>query len=264
MSVIITADIPQTQRDLLLDVLAGAQAVAHLIQMAIYWGKYDDAIDRRDAKITKQIEFMQDVQNYKTGADLDMLRCKKDVLASLGVPGVDMCSDAVRCADESEGDGRAVDLKSSHLADQTCEGMPSGWYAHEGTIAAAKGGSHAGGLISNNARRMEEQFRGAKTTLVTQAQHNMKSVFRSSEVLAMYSQGAAIHQGFADIYISGFNSAGAAAGVALGRLAGGTSSGGGPTFGGSISGTPMSPSVGTGAGSGTGSFNSGAGSSVGP
>lgn len=236
MSVTIFDPVRDT-RDQQNDLLIGASIIAHLALMAVYWSKYDDAIDARDAKIDKQIDFMQDVQDYKVDQDLPMLRCKKDILTELALPAVDMCSDAVRCADESEDDGHAIDLKSSHLADQSCDGIPEGWYAHEGTLAAGNAGSHAGGMISNNARRMQEQFRGSKTTLVSQAQHNMKAVFNSGEVLAMYAQGASIHQGFADIYISGFNSAGAAAGVGLGQLASGTQSGN-PTFGGSISSTP--------------------------
>lgn len=208
-----------------LDAATAFQLGLQLIQLAIYWDRYNDAIDDRDEKIDKQIEFMSDIQAYKIGQDLPMLRCKKDVLTQLNLPSVDACRDAVICADESEDDGDAVDLKSQHLADQTCGGIPSNWCAHEGSLAAAKAGSNAGGLIANNAKREQESFRQHKTSMVRTGQQGMKSVFNSGEILAMYSQGAAIHQGFADIFIAGFNSAGAAAGVLLGRLAGGNSTG---------------------------------------
>jgi len=221
----------QNQRDIDLDIATIFQLGLQLGQLVFYWDKYNDAIDARDEKIDKQIEFMQDIQDYKVNQDLPMLRCKKDVLTGLGLPTIDTCSDAIYCADESEDDGRAVDLKSEHLADQTCGGIPDNWCVHEGSLAAAKAGSNAGGAIANNAKREQEAFRQHKTSMVRTAQQGMKSVFNSGEVLAMYQQGATIHQGFADIFISGFNSAGAAAGVLLGRLASGTSTGTDPIGG---------------------------------
>lgn len=237
----------QNVRDTNLDLATIAQIAASIAQMIVFYDLADDAIDARDEKIDAQIEFMEKLNEYECGPDLEMLNCKKAVLTDLGLPSVDMCSDALRCVGESMNDGHAVDAVSQKFVDQSCKSLPTGWGLQEGTLHGAKSGSHAGGLLANSAKRQQEDFIQKKTALVTAGQQGMKGVFKASTVLQKYAQATQIHSGLADLFIQGFNSAGASLGTALGSLSGTTSSG--PTFGGSIPGTG---GIGNSAGGGTG------------
>jgi hypothetical protein len=195
-----------------------AQTIAQFIQLGVYYTLAEEAIDSRDAKIDAQWAFMQKISDYECGPDYEMLQCKKDVLTQLELPTVDMCSDIFKCTFESELDGVAVDAKSEDYASKTCKGIPNGWKMHDGDLFAAQASANIGGLIANSARRQQERFRQQKTDLVRSAQQGMKGLFNANSILAKYAQGAAIHSGLADLFIQGFNSAGAGLGVSLGRL----------------------------------------------
>lgn len=194
------------------------QVIAHAIMMALYYDRATDAMSNRDTEIDKQLDFMQKVSDYEFGADLDMLNMKKAVLSGLQIPAVDMCSDVIFCRSEINEDGEAVDLASTNFIDQTCGGKPHGWGTHDGDLYAAKASGYAGGIVANSARREQEDFRQQKTKLVRAGQQGMKALFNAASIQAKYSQAVAIHSGLADLYMQGFNSAGAGLGVALGRM----------------------------------------------
>lgn len=197
------------------------QVAAQAVQLGLYYDKADEAIDARDNEIDTMQAFQEDLDAYACGADFEMVNCKKAILTDLGLPVTDKCSDAVRYASESLKDGEAVDCKSDHLAQQSCEGIPSGWGTHDGSLFAGRAGSYAGGIIANASKRRTERFREQKTNLVLRAQQAMKAAINSNTILGKYAQATSIHSGLADLFIQGFNSAGAGLGVALGQLAGG-------------------------------------------
>lgn len=203
-----------------LNIFTLIQTGLQIAQLIIYYNKLDDAIDKRDEKIDAQIEWMQELEDYKETQDLPMLNLKASALTALGLPTVDMCGDAVRNASMSVNDGEAVDDKSQTIAGRTCRGVPEGWATHDGGLAAGRAASYAGGMMANSAKRRQEYFQTQKTKIVRAAQQGMKAVYNASDTLAMYSQAVAIHSGFADLFMQGFNSAGAGLGVALGQLAG--------------------------------------------
>lgn len=195
-----------------------AQIALQTAQLIAYYDLADDAIESRDLIIDKTIDFITYLEDKKVSQDLPMLNLKKSVLTGLGLPSVDMCSSAIQFRQESINDGHAVDEKSVNYARETCGGIPSGWGLHEGTLMAAKSTSYIGGMVGSSSKRQQETFRRAKTDLVRNAQAGMKSLFNASEVLSQYSQAQGIYAGLADLFIQGFNSAGAGLGVALGKL----------------------------------------------
>lgn len=194
------------------------QIAASTLQLVAYYNLHDNAVDQRDAKIDDQIAFMTELNEYECGPDLEMLNCKKNVLADLQLPLVDMCSDSVKCKDEILADGKAVDNKSLDFINQSCGDIPDCWGTHDGNLYAAKAASYVGGITANSMRREQENFRQAKTDLVRAGQQGMKAVFNSNTVLAKYAQASSIHAGLADLFLQGFNSAGAGLGTALGQL----------------------------------------------
>jgi len=212
-------------KEIATDIAAYIQLGLQATQMVAYYSAADDAIDDRDDKIDAQLDFMQTLQDLKYNQDLPMVLCKRDVLISLNLPTIDRCFSATEIGIDSRHDGYAVVAKSNQFLDETCEGIPSGWKNHEGLLHSAKSSSYTGGLLANSELRRVEQFRSSKTRLVSTAQAGMKSIFNAGEILNKYAQAAAVHSGLADLYIQGFNSAGAALGANLGRLASGTQPG---------------------------------------
>lgn len=193
----------------------------HATQLGLYYDALDDAVDERDAKIDAQWAFMQQLNNYNINYDIPMLDCKKDILVDLVVPEIQSCGYDPILAFSSNHDALALDQKAQHLADEAC-GVPLGWEMWEGEIHAAKSSSSLLSISAASDKRRIERFRKSKTRLVRTAQSNLKSVFNAGDILSMYAQAASIHSGLADIYLQGFNSAGAGLGVALGKLNNGT------------------------------------------
>lgn len=194
------------------------QTGLQLAQLVLYYDALDDAIDKRDLAIQAQIDWMQELEDLKDSQDLPMLNLKASVLTALSLPGVNLCGDALLQTSKALKDGQAVVEKSEHLAAQSCRGVPNGWGLHDGALKSSLSASHSGALLGNSGKRRVERFRKSKTQLVRAAQQGMKAVYNANDTLARYAQAAAIHTGFADIYIQGFNSAGAGLGVGLGRL----------------------------------------------
>lgn len=212
----------ETTRNTARDVAAGVQIALQTAQLIAYYDAADDAIDARDDKIDAQITFMQTLENLNINQDLPMINCKRDVLVDLVLPEEDTCGVRVEHFTYWFFDGRSIDNKSRDLVDESCGGLPNGWSLHEGQVNSGRSESSAGALMSASGKRRIEQFRRNKTTLVRSAHSGLKSVFNAGDTLSKYAQAAAIHSGLADLYIQGFNSAGAALGVAINSLTSGT------------------------------------------
>lgn len=196
-----------------------------ILQLGIYYSLANSAVKRRDALIDKQKAFTDKLQEYSHGQDWDMAVCKSEVLTDLELPSVDMCSLSVICRDEILNDGTATDNKSLDYISKACGEIPECWGTHDGNLYASKAASVAGGLVANAAKRGLEDFRQRKTDLVRAGQIGMKGVFNANSISTKYSQATQIHAGLADMFMQGFNSAGAALGVALGNVNTSSSSG---------------------------------------
>lgn len=194
------------------------QLVFALAQLIIYWKMFDDAIEDRDRLIDKQMEFIDKLHEYRMNQDLPILRWKKQALG-IPEPSSNPCGNATRFAKETDSDGGAVTSMQFQLSRASCCGIPSGWGLHDGQLAAALGIGSAGSLMEAHAKREALNFKWEKARIVQVAQSSMKAVFNADNVMKYYQQSGAIFQGLSDIFISGFNSAGAALGVSLGRMA---------------------------------------------
>lgn len=187
-----------------------------IAQMLVYLFAFLKHLDDRDDKIDDIIEFMDYIQDKKMGVDLEMSRLKAEV-RNLAIPEPDLCGDPVLLADYSYADGEVVDALSEQLVSRTCQGLPDGWSLHEGNVMQARASVNIGGLIANRAVREKEWFTKQKTSLMNSAQRNMKAPYSASEILGMHAQSMNIYSGLADLYASGFNSAGAGIGTMIGR-----------------------------------------------
>lgn len=194
-----------------------AQIAVHGALMVAQYQLGQDAIDDRDDAIDDQINFMQQLQDLKVSQDLPMLLRKKDVLTDLIIPTIDFCQVDFGLFFHSNNDGLAVDNKSDQLS-RSSRGVPSGWLLHEGVLKGMKSAGYTQGIDKNADKRRVEALRKSKSRLVRSAQSTLKSEYNSAEILNKKSQVATIHGGIADLYMQGFNSSGAALGVALGRL----------------------------------------------
>lgn len=190
-----------------------------LLQMVYYVTEAYQQLNKRDDRIDDIISFMDYIQNKKHGVDLEMSKLKASV-RNLALPDVDGCEDAIRFSNHGYADGEVVDDMSLQLSQSSCLGIPSNWSLHDGDVLQARDVANADAVIANNAVRQREWFQERKTVLMRSAQRNMKAPYSANETLQMYAQSMSIHSGLADMYIAGFNSAGAGLGVKIGQKQG--------------------------------------------
>lgn len=202
-----------------LDIATITQLGLQTAQLTAFYNAADNAIDARDDKIDAQIAFMDTLENLKLTQDLPMVECKKDVLEQLELPELAACGSGIVVHTPLVSDGRSIDSKSLQFLNETCGNIPIGWTVNNGLMHGYRTATYNSSIVSNADRRRVERFRKRKTDLVRQAQIGIKSVYNAGDTLSKYAQAAAIHSGLADLYIQGFNSAGAGLGVLLGRLA---------------------------------------------
>lgn len=189
-------------------------------QLDDFYSKASTANANRDGYLQDQMDFMQDLDTYRDTQDLPMLLNKQSVLTSISPPTPGMCFDASLFQSDIELDGDAIDAKSQQISTETYGGLPLGWVNRGGELLSAKASSYVTGIIPNEAKRREEDFRNTHTKLIRAGQQGMKAGYTSSEILTKYSQAANIQGGLADLFMQGFNSAGAALGTILGKLGG--------------------------------------------
>ena len=190
-------------------------AIAQLVE---YGERLRNAVNNRDDTIQDQVNFIGALRNLMYGQDLAAINRKFAVLG-LEAPSNDHCRENVRYRWETARDGNAVDQMSKKLVDESIEGMPAGWAVHDGKLASALSLPVNGSYLSAAADRRKYDFIKAKVGLLHGAQRSAKALFNASMVLAEYDKAIGIYGGLADIFIQGFNSAGAALGTALGKLA---------------------------------------------
>lgn len=201
------------------DAAAVTELALQVAQLGTFYNRADSAITDRDAKIDAQIAFMQTLEDYKLNQDLPIIQLKGTVLTDLDLPELIPCGSGFTMHLPSFNDGFAVDEKATQIGREVCGGVPTDWSLHAGRLSGYRTASYVSGIVSNADRRRLERFRKRKTDLVRQAQIGIKSSYSANETLSKYAQATAIHSGLADLYIQGFNSAGAGLGVTLGKLA---------------------------------------------
>lgn len=205
-----------------------AELAFSIVQMGYYYDEFKDAIkDRgegnRDDTIDKLIDFMDYLRGAPRDKDLSMINDKKGVL-NLAIPNSNVCNENVYYRKEIKADGDAVDASAERFIKESCCGIPYGWGIHEGQLASRLSVPIAGSYKAAAADRRRQEFIKNKIGLVQAAQRSIKALANASSVLAYYERAIAIYQGLADMFIQGFNSAGAGLGVALGKLSSATSS----------------------------------------
>lgn len=207
-------------RQVLVDAASVILSAAMIAAMDDFYSKASTANANRDGYLQDQMDFMQDLDTYRDSQDLPMLLNKQSVLTSISPPTPNICSDVGLFQSDIELDGDAIDSKSQQISTETYGGLPSGWVNRDGELLSAKASSYVSGIIPNEAKRREEDFRNTHTKLIRAGQQGMKAGYTSSEILTKYSQAASIQGGLADLFMQGFNSAGAALGTIIGKLGG--------------------------------------------
>lgn len=192
------------------------------VQLGYYWDEFKEAIDNRDDVIDNNlIPFMDYLRNGPRANDLGMIANKQGVRDGLAAdePTADNCLENIRYRGEVTQDGNAVDKSARRFAKESCCGIPEGWGIHDGDLAAVLSVPIEGSYQAAAADRRRQEFLKNEVGLVQAAQRSIKATINASSILAYYERAIAIYQGLGDMFIQGFNSAGAALGVALGKLA---------------------------------------------
>lgn len=206
----------QYEKELQLATLAELALAA--LQLVYYWNEFEEAIDERDNTIDEMIEFMDWLRAQRDGVDKPRIMQKRDILG-LEAPVADACAENVRYMGDVFNDGNAVDASAMRFVRESCCGIPYGWGLHDGDLAAALSVPIEGSFQGAAADRRRQEFLKNQAALVQAAQRSIKSVINAGSILAYYDRAISIYGGLADMFIQGFNSAGAALGVALGKLA---------------------------------------------
>lgn len=195
-----------------------AELALAALQLVYYWDEFEEAIDKRDDTIDEMIEFMDWLRAQRDGVDIPRVLQKKDILG-LEAPSADACYENRRYLGEILNDGDAVDASALRFTKESCCGIPSGWGLHDGDLAGALSVPIGGSYQAAAADRRRQEFLKNQAGLVQAAQRSIKSIINASSILSYYDRAITIYGGLADMFIQGFNSAGAALGTALGKLA---------------------------------------------
>lgn len=186
--------------------------------LAAYFALWTGAVNDRDAVIDKQ----QAVVNYLHDKDLAVdypFMVKKQGVLTLEVPEADICGDVNKDVSAANFDGQGVtNFYNSQMAG-VCGGKPTGWGRGDGKINAGRVMTYTSGIISTSGKRREERFIGLKTQIVLKGQSAAR--MNITPVLSNYRQAVMIHEGFAQIFAGGFNSAGVGLGTLIGQAAAG-------------------------------------------
>lgn len=187
-------------------------------QLIIYREWTRNAINNRDDTIDDQVAFIESLRGLMYGQDLPAAN-KKFGIIGVQPPDNDHCQENVRYKQQTVNDGDAVDKMSQKFSKESPGGIPKGWFTHDGKLASSLSIPVNGSYLSAASDRRKYDFIKAKVGLLHGAQRSVKALFNASMVLAEYDKAIGIYGGLADIFIQGFNSAGAALGTALGKLA---------------------------------------------
>lgn len=192
---------------------------AYIVQLLAYYFELKEKIKDRDRILGKELDFL-DYLHQRRNVDAGELEKKDLIRTKLGEISASVCEESARYKDETIGDAQSFKDMEEVFAQCSCAGIPDGWGTHENTLAAGMAMTSAGTIMATTAKRRAEDFNVKRIDLIRNANIAIRGLFTADSVLAYYQQAVAIYQGLVDIYISGFNSAGAGLGVALQRLSG--------------------------------------------
>lgn len=199
--------------------------LAYLVQLVAYAVKAYEKIDQRDDMIDKMQSFMEYLHNTKHGIDYAQLPKIRSVL---GMPGREFnyCETSTRYLSQAKDDADGLMKMEEMYAAASPLGAPDGWGMHDAQLIYPLANAVAGELMVTTGKRRVEDYNAKRAELVHKGHINVRGLFTASTVLSYYQQAQSIYAGLADLYISGFNSAGAGLGVSLQRLASSGATGG--------------------------------------
>ena len=200
--------------------------LAYIVQMILYAVAAYEKIEQRDEMIDKMQEFMKYLHDTKHNVDYIQLP------KMIGVMGMDdrkfnYCDETKRYLNQAREDAVGLTAMEEMYINTSPAGAPDGWGFHDAMLIYPLASATAGELMVTTGKRRVEDIKAKRAELVHKAHVNVRGLFTASTVLNYYQQAQSIYAGLADLYISGFNSAGAGLGVSLQRLASSGGSGGG-------------------------------------
>lgn len=222
----------QAERQEKLDEMTGLYTLLAIGQMIYYWTKVDEHVDERDCAIGKYTDenkkdnagmlgFLFDLEKYRDEVDWDILNDKYAVLGEIDFNEWkdSSCSTAMNYVGDLANDGESIDDMERMFAKTSHGGVPDGWGIHDGSLVLGLGAAYSGPVMNMAKVEMFEEFKQHVIPIVQQAQMSMKGIYNISSIMRYYEQAIQIREGLADMYLQGFNSAGAMLGTSLGRLA---------------------------------------------
>ena len=216
----------QRERQAELDLAMLVYAGLAILQMIYYWDKVDDYVEKRDCAIgefTKENEgmlgFLAELEDYRD-KDWLTLQEKSNIKNQINFNEwkPNSCQNATLYQAASNHDSQMIDAFEEMFANSAPEGIPEGWGIHDGSFAFGLGMSFSGPLLNVAQIEMYETFKANAIAIVQQAQMSMKAIYNISSIMKYYEQAIGIYEGFASMYMQGFNSAGAMLGTSLGKL----------------------------------------------
>lgn len=191
---------------------------AYLVQMIAYGLAAWERINDRDDMVDKLYDFMKYLHDTKHDVDGPQL---DKIHSVLGMPGREFsyCDTAKRYLTQAKQDADGLTKMEEMYVNSSPMGAVEGWGLHDAQLSYPLANAKAAELMVTTGKRRVESYNAKRAELVHKGHVNVRGLFTSSSVLQYYQQAQAIYAGLADLYISGFNSAGAGLGVSLQRLA---------------------------------------------
>ena len=198
-----------------------------IIQMLIYWDRHKDYVEKRDCAIGEEfvpedkglIGFLAQLESYRD-EDWKTLGEKASIKDKIKFDEwkPKYCENATLYQSRSNHDSQMIDRFEQMFSETAIDGVPEGWSIHDGSLAFGLGASFSGPLYNIAQIEMFERFKADAIAIVQQAQMSMKAIYNASAIMKYYEQVIGIYEGFATMYMQGFNSAGAMLGTSLGKL----------------------------------------------
>ena len=227
----------QRERQAELDLAMLVYAGLAILQMIYYWDKVDDYVKKRDCAIGEFVKtnegmlgFLAELEDYrdKDWKTLDEKASIKDKI-KFDKWKPKFCENATLYQSRSNHDSQMIDRFEQMFSETAIDGIPEGWSIHDGSLAFGLGASFSGPLYNIAQIEMYETFKANAIAIVQQAQMSMKAIYNISSIMKYYEQAIGIYEGFASMYMQGFNSAGAMLGTSLGKLFSAAPGSGSPT-----------------------------------
>lgn len=237
----------QIERNASLKTEMGIFAGLSIAQLIAYWLLYNDQVNNRDrvlgdpdevnikevanidcdlgSEYDSLLGFMKYIEERRD-RDFEILKDKLNLFGQIVADNEapDVCEEALRYGKDFCDASQSFNKLQENFAACSCAGIPEGWGLHDNTFGTSFGVALAGSIMTTGAKRLSEEFEKVKPELASNIQTSMKAVYNAQSVFGYYQQALGIFQGLSDLFISGFNSAGATLGIAVGQLASNTQS----------------------------------------